>query len=415
MYKPHIAIIDDGVSEKLYKIGKLKHNIQVTSELKICERVDYDPFMPSHGTTCAAIINKYAPETVLSSIKILDGESHTGMKAQLIKALKWCADNGIRLVNLSLGTIDYRDFNEIRESVSYAREKGVVIVAACNNRNIFTCPASLGDVIGVRCDCQDKLGEKEYIYNQKAPDGIEITANGCHKLEKSNGESKTTSMCNSYAAPLITALVYEIIRNNPDILLPDIREKLRKASILTDRIEMEKSLPCNHTSYSMVDRNMDAPVIALYNYCGKESEYLGRKLTDAFRKDGYNAINISEGKTGQDYCAGYINISSFIENKGDSLNGAIQRIFNVFDPDIMLVSVDMANQHKQNCINDMESNFETDININVYENLKIEIKSSNEARTFALQGDLEIDGLYSYITGLFAKHEYDYETAANKD
>lgn len=39
MYKPHIAIIDDGVNEKLYKTGELKYNIEITPELHVSERL----------------------------------------------------------------------------------------------------------------------------------------------------------------------------------------------------------------------------------------------------------------------------------------------------------------------------------------------------------------------------------------
>lgn len=415
MYKPHIAIIDDGVNEKLYKTGELKYNIEITPELHVSERVDYDPFMPSHGTTCAAIVKKYAPESVLSSIKILNGESHTGMKAQLIKALEWCVQNGIHLVNLSLGTVDYRDFIEIREAVKHASENFVVIVAACNNRTVFTCPASLEYAVGVKCDIDEILMENEYIYNSKSPDGIEITANGCHRLEKFNGESKTTSICNSYAAPAVTALVYEIIKNNPNILLPEIKEKLKNTSISIDSTGKETSIPRNHSFNNVTDKNIDVPIITLYNYCEKKPEYLDRKLTGAFRNDGYNAINIFEGKTtGQDYCTGHICINSVIESKDSSPSEGLQIIFNVFDPDIIILSVDLANEHKKNYIKDIEGKFETDVNINIYEDFNIEIKSSDETRTFALQEDLKIDGLYSYITGLFAKHGTDYETALYK-
>ena len=71
MFLPEIAVIDDGISEKLYDVGQLRHNILITPELHVIERAGYDPFLPSHGTTCAAIIKKYAPDAVLSSIKVL--------------------------------------------------------------------------------------------------------------------------------------------------------------------------------------------------------------------------------------------------------------------------------------------------------------------------------------------------------
>ncbi len=112
-----MAIIDDGINQNLYlyTIGELYHNIKITPELHIKERGDYDPFLPSHGTTCAAITKKYASDAVMSSVKILNDDSHMGMKTQLIKALEWCVENNIRLINLSIRTIDYKDFIEVEK------------------------------------------------------------------------------------------------------------------------------------------------------------------------------------------------------------------------------------------------------------------------------------------------------------
>ncbi|MDF2989340.1 MAG: peptidase and in kexin sedolisin, partial [Eubacterium sp.] len=201
MNQPHIAIIDDGINDKFYGTGELKFNIQITSEGKICERAGYDTLMPSHGTTCAAIIKSYTPDVFLSSVKILDQSTHTGKKSQLIAALKWCMQNGIKLVNLSLGTVDFRDFADIERAAGFFAEHGGIIIAACNNRNIFTCPAALEKVIGVRCDISKTLKEREFIYNPAPPDGIEITACGSHQLIKYNGKRKITSNSNSFATP----------------------------------------------------------------------------------------------------------------------------------------------------------------------------------------------------------------------
>lgn len=117
MSYPVVAILDAGANEKLHNMGFLAHNIEITSDLQIHKREDYDPLFPSYGTNCAAIIKKYTNDAILSSVKILNNDSHKGMKEQLILALKWCADNGINIANLSFGTIDFRDFIEIRDVV----------------------------------------------------------------------------------------------------------------------------------------------------------------------------------------------------------------------------------------------------------------------------------------------------------
>jgi hypothetical protein len=66
-----VAGIDDGISETLYNIGRLDFDIEINHGLSADKRREYNPFLASHGTTCAAIIKKYAPNARLGSIKIL--------------------------------------------------------------------------------------------------------------------------------------------------------------------------------------------------------------------------------------------------------------------------------------------------------------------------------------------------------
>lgn len=225
----NIAIIDDGVNEKFYDIGNLEYNIEITPELKIIERCKYDRRLPSHATTCAAIIRKYSPQACLSSVKILNDERR-GVRQQLIKALEWCVEMRIKIVNLSLGTTHYKDSGEIRESVNWAVARGIVIVAACSNRRVITYPAYFSNVIGVKCDLENELKEGQYKFNYYPNDGIDITASGKTLLCRYTGEEVFTEECNSYATPVITSKVYEIIGDNPDITIEEIKSELIKGA-----------------------------------------------------------------------------------------------------------------------------------------------------------------------------------------
>ncbi len=419
----NIAIIDDGINEKLYKIGELEHNLQITPELNIQERASYNPYLPSHGTICAAIIKKYAPDANLSSVKILNEDSHMGMKSQLIRALEWCVQNKIRLVNLSLGTIDFKDFVEVEKAVKYACENDVIIIAACNNRNIFTCPASLPYVIGVKCDISGIIKEREYLYNSFSPDGIDITACGVHKLEKYNGESKITSACNSFATPYITSQAYYIIKNNPSICLNELKELLKKKSqsytkslkqymkISNQQIKSNKHNIGSEQSNrkqklcNFMNKNIDVPIVATYNYCCKKIDVV-RNLTESFRINGYNAISISEGSQ-EDLCNGRVSIKSYLNCKNNSFNESIQRIFNIYDPDIIIMQIEMTNVSQEAHWKEIESHLEVDIKIHIYENLNVKVMSGNDedgtnvTKTFTYLNAQQIDDLYNYILSLF--------------
>ncbi|NFG63095.1 S8 family serine peptidase [Clostridium sp. CMCC3677] len=226
-----VAIIDDGIGIGLYDTYDIVRSIEITTDLTV-QNVDRCNLLnDSHGTICAAIVKKYYPKAMLTSIKVLNDKTHKCINKQLIKAIEWCIDNGIQVANLSLGTIDYRDFEMIKDTINIAYNKELIIVAACNNRDIFTSPASFSNAIGVKCSENNVLKEGEYIFNLYPLDGIEITACSEHMLLKNRNESKLTRMCNSYAAPMITAEVCKIIDKHPNITLEGIKQELYKSSI----------------------------------------------------------------------------------------------------------------------------------------------------------------------------------------
>ncbi len=112
--------------------------------------------------------------------------------------------------------------------MDYAVQKGVIIVAACNNKNVYTYPASLSNVIGVKCDPEEQLKEGQYRYNPYPLDGIEITACSSHLIVKYDGIGKTTSCCNSFATPMITAIVYNILLKNSSLSLEEVKNRLEE-------------------------------------------------------------------------------------------------------------------------------------------------------------------------------------------
>lgn len=224
---PSIAIVDDGINGDIYNIGMLKNDIEIYPDLRIAKRKkDYSSII-SHGTICSTIIRKYAYDAQLSSIRILNSKNNKGGKHQLIKALYWCVENGIKIVNLSLGSIEFRDFYEIKKCVNDISEK-LVIIAACNNRNIYTVPASLTNTIGVKCG--ENYINDQYQFNSNSLDGIEIMASSCHQIVNKHNEYCYTNISNSFAAPLITAKVHNILTKNPLLSLEQIKKELFKGA-----------------------------------------------------------------------------------------------------------------------------------------------------------------------------------------
>lgn len=327
MKQIHIAVIDDGINEAYFHTGSLLHNVEISPALEIYNRTGYNPYLLSHGTNCAAIIKKYAPDAVISSVKILNGTTFTAKKDQLVLALEWCYTNRISLVHLSLGSIFFKDFEEISALVDNMIHSGIILVAACHNRNIFTCPASLSGVIGVKCDTSRRLHEMEYLYHSRPKDGIRITACSEHTLVNCHGEAVVTPLSNSYAAPYITALVHRIMTHHPDITLVGVLEELQiHASALYG--EAIDSVPA--------EDNGEVPLVAVFDYTGSGIEW-GEQLAACFRKDGYHAMVLSDNPSHHDPCKGILASNGLYT--GQQLHESLGTILRIHEPDLVFLSM----------------------------------------------------------------------------
>ncbi len=118
---------------------------------------DNDPIDDSgHGTHVAGTVAQstnngtgaagVAFNSCLMSVKVLDKKS-SGTYADVAEGIRWAADNGAQVINLSLGGSSASLIME--EAVAYAFNKGVTVVAAAGNDNSSTVsyPAAYDDYV----------------------------------------------------------------------------------------------------------------------------------------------------------------------------------------------------------------------------------------------------------------------------
>ena len=84
----------------------------------------------------------------LLSVKVLNS-SGTGYYSWIASGIIWAADNGAKVINLSLGGTS--PSKTLQDAVNYAWNKGVVVVSAAGNSNINVpfYPAYYTNVIAV--------------------------------------------------------------------------------------------------------------------------------------------------------------------------------------------------------------------------------------------------------------------------
>jgi serine protease len=180
-----VAVIDTGISQ----VQDLQNTNFVKGYDFVNDRTEATDDN-GHGTHVAGTIAQstnnnigvagIAYEASLMPLKVLSNGGG-GTVADIAESIKFAADNGADVINMSLG--GGGESQLMREAIDYAHQKGVVIIAAAGNanQNSASYPARYPHVIGVAA--LDATGHKAPYSNFGA--GVDISAPGG---SKANGD-----------------------------------------------------------------------------------------------------------------------------------------------------------------------------------------------------------------------------------
>lgn len=190
------------------------------------------------GTVAQATNNAYgvagvAYEANLMPLKVLNADG-AGTVADIAEAIKFAADNGADIINMSLGGGGASQL--MQDAINYAYKKGVTIIAAAGNENTngVSYPARYDHVIGVSAFGPD--GERASYSNYGA--GVDISAPGgsesgaiLQETINEDGEGvflglQGTSMASPHVAG-VAALVKALGIKEPDEILQVLQQSAR--------------------------------------------------------------------------------------------------------------------------------------------------------------------------------------------
>jgi len=147
-----------------------------------------------HGTHVAGTIAQstnnnlgvagIAYKSCLMAVRVLDANG-SGTYANVAAGIRWAADKGAKVINLSLG--GDADSQTLKDAVAYVYQKGVTVVAACGNDNKPNClyPAAYDDyVIAIGATQYD---ETKAPYSNYGP-SLDLVAPGGNTSVDQNGD-----------------------------------------------------------------------------------------------------------------------------------------------------------------------------------------------------------------------------------
>jgi type VII secretion-associated serine protease mycosin len=222
-----VAVVDSAVD---VRIKELKGRVSSGPDMS-AGTVAHEVRPGRHGTAMAALIAGsgeddgligVAPESRILSLPLMtDDDPDFGLvppetaagDSPLARALRYAANHGAQVVNMSIGS--YGPLRSEREAVSYALSKGVVLVAAVGNdgetpyakengTSYWSFPAGYPGVIGVAAT--DKQGRKATFSTDNlsvlvAAPGVEVpVVKRPSGYELSEGTSSAAALVSGVAA-----------------------------------------------------------------------------------------------------------------------------------------------------------------------------------------------------------------------
>jgi subtilisin family serine protease len=165
-----------------------------------------------HGTACAGIIHRLAPEATITSVKVL-GASLGGTSEVFLAGLSWAVEQGFDVINLSLGSRK-RDwalaFHDICDEAYF---KGLFLTTAANNIERVTYPSLFASVASVASN----VSSDPFRFHHNPDPPTEFLARGIDVTVPwlEHGHLVTTG--NSFAAPHIAGIAALIRSKHPEL------------------------------------------------------------------------------------------------------------------------------------------------------------------------------------------------------
>lgn len=191
-----VAVIDTGVAFEDHGSCKRMQDLAVTEFVEGYDVLGRSPHAideNSHGTHVAGTIAQstdngfgvvgLARDAAIMPVRVLTA-SGAGTSAGIADGIRWAADHGADVANLSLGA--HFPAKVVEDAVAYAIEKGMVIVAAAGNsgRRGVAWPAAYDGVIAVAAT---DLGDAPTFYTSYGPQ-VAIAAPGGDVREDKDGD-----------------------------------------------------------------------------------------------------------------------------------------------------------------------------------------------------------------------------------
>jgi len=207
-----VGIIDTGISNKHPDLlANIKGGVNTINPSKSWND---DNGHGSHVAGIVAALNNsigvvgVGPDIDLYAIKVLNANG-TGYLSDVIEGIEWAIQNGMQVINMSLGTTS--NVPSFHDAIIAAKNAGIVIVAAAGNNGVaVTYPAAYPEVIAVSAiDQNDQIAS----WSSRGPE-VDLAAPGVSIYSTYKGTGYATLSGTSMAAPHVTGVAALVLNTS---------------------------------------------------------------------------------------------------------------------------------------------------------------------------------------------------------
>lgn len=210
-----VAVIDSGIDAShpdLY--SKVVESVEARIDNK---KVLFEPSnsgdSAGHGTACASIVAKIAPDAHFSSVKVL-GAGGLGDGHAFLAGLEYAIKKRYKLINLSLGTTKPQFFAPLHDLLDRAYQAGCIVVAAANNLPQPSFPSVFSSSLISVIKCVET---NPFNFGFHYGEVIELTAPGVNvRTAWLNGGYRSLTG-NSFACPHIVGIIALLLERFPNL------------------------------------------------------------------------------------------------------------------------------------------------------------------------------------------------------
>jgi len=191
-----------------------------------------------HGTRVAGIIGArdnnlgvvgVAPECDLYAVKVLD-LSGSGSVADVVEGIEWCIDNGMQVINMSLGVTTYESVLKDACDRAYDDGQGAIVVGAAGNagQDLYTAwPGNFASVISV---AGTDTGDNRCSFSMQGA-AVELAAPGDEVLTTDLGGTYAEEDGTSFSAPHVAGAAALVFSTGRYSSAERVRQHLRDTAV----------------------------------------------------------------------------------------------------------------------------------------------------------------------------------------